>query len=348
VLTDTELIRKLDFFEPLDQKIIKHIAGLCIVREFAAGEAIVRQGESGLGLYFITGGCAKVEIDRDGSKVVVAELKEGDFLGEFSIIDDKTRSASVICLQDTRCLLLTRDSFSKLLKKHPEIASQMLRTLVGRIRNTNERIITSPGGPPRETPPAAAEAVAAAEDNGTGGLTGMASQITAMIPNPEEIVGFYSSTKGKTQDFLNRFVSAIYAMKAMLRFSMAIVGCPVTVTAERPHPEVLGAVLNDVKVLLFPASSEQTIRIDALADGMVSATLYRPAGTAEDPQVEVFRLQGAVRSNDSLRVHVPVGEPMRMERVGEGSRRTLTIAAVTIQELPTVAQSDVSAVPEAQ
>ncbi|HWP85570.1 MAG TPA: cyclic nucleotide-binding domain-containing protein, partial [Terriglobia bacterium] len=126
MLTDTELIRKLDFFEPLDQKIIKRIASVCIVREFSAGEAIVRQGESGLGLYFITGGRAKVEVDKDGTKVVVAELKEGDFLGEFSLIDDKTRSASVVCLQDTRCLLLTRDSFARLLKKYPEIATQML------------------------------------------------------------------------------------------------------------------------------------------------------------------------------------------------------------------------------
>lgn len=340
MLTDTELIRKLDFFEPLDQKIIKNIASLCIVREFAAGEAIVRQGESGLGLYFITGGGAKVEIDKDGSKVVVAELKEGDFLGEFSIIDDKTRSASVICLQDTRCLLLTRDSFSKLLKKHPEIASQMLRTLVGRIRNTNERITQPVGTRPVEAPaPAAAEVSAPAESNGTGGLAGATRQIAAMIPEPEEMVQFYTSAKGKTQEFLNRFVSAIYAMKVMLRFSMAIVGCPVTVSAEHPNEGILEATLNDVKLVLFPAASEQTIRIDAAADGMISATLYRPAGTAGDPCVEVFRLQGPVRQGDCLRVHVPIDKPIRMEPSWAISQE-FAVNALPVHELSSASAPD--------
>ncbi|MBI2820372.1 MAG: cyclic nucleotide-binding domain-containing protein [Acidobacteria bacterium] len=339
MLTDTELIRKLDFFEPLDQKIIKNIASLCIVREFAAGEAIVRQGESGLGLYFITGGGAKVEIDKDGSKVVVAELREGDFLGEFSIIDDKTRSASVICLQDTRCLLLTRDSFSKLLKKHPEIASQMLRTLVGRIRNTNERITQPVGTRPAEAPAPAVEEPVPSDGQRRGGFAETTSQIAAMIPKPEEMVQFYSSTKGKTQEFLNRFVSAIYAMKAMLRFSMAIVGCPVRVSAEHPNEEILEATLNDVKLVLFPAASEQTIRIDAAADGMVSATLYRPAGTEGDPRVEVFRLQGPVRQGDCLRVHVPIDKPIRMEPSWAISQE-FAVSALPVHELSSASALD--------
>jgi CRP/FNR family transcriptional regulator, cyclic AMP receptor protein len=315
VLTDTELIRKLEFFEPLDQKIIKQITSLCIVREFGAGDAIVRQGESGLGLYFITGGRAKVEVDRDGSKVVVAELKEGDFLGEFAIIDDKTRSASVICLQDTRCLLLTRDSFGKLLKKHPEIGSQMLRTLVNRIRSTNERI-SQPSGtrlaePPPTAPVTPADAPASSDNGqGSGGLAAAASQITEMLPKPEELVQLYSSTKGKTQEFLNRFVSAIYAMKAMLRFSMAIVGCPVDVTVESletgAYQDVLQAELNGVKLVLLPAGSEQTLRIHAYAGGVVSATVFRPRGSEAAPRVEVLRLAGPVQEHDTLRLCLPV------------------------------------------
>ena len=67
MLTETDLIRKLDFFRPLDQKIIAKIAKACIVKEFAVGDYIVRQGEAGLGLYFITRGQANVEINRNGT-----------------------------------------------------------------------------------------------------------------------------------------------------------------------------------------------------------------------------------------------------------------------------------------
>jgi CRP-like cAMP-binding protein len=319
LLTDSELIRRLEFFKPLDQKIIKRIADLCIVREFSAGEAIVSQGEAGLGLYFITGGRAKVEIDKDGSKVVVAELKEGDYLGEFALIDEKTRSATVICLQDTRALLLTRDSFSKLLNKHPEIANQMLRTLVGRIRNTNDRITRPSASSPveQQPPPPATPAAesAAAEKKSSGGISAATEQIAAFIPKPEDMVQFYSTTKGKTQEFLNRFVATIYAMKAMLRFSMAMVGCPVTVTAEQPDEEILEAELNGVKLILFPSDADQTIRIEAVGDGVVAATIYRPRGE----RVEVLRLAGPIREKHVLRLHVPVDRPVEIESSWAGT-----------------------------
>ena len=285
MLSDTELIRKLDFFKSLDQKIIKQIASVCIVREFSAGEPIVRQGESGLGLYFITGGRVNVEIEKDGSKIVVAELKEGDFLGEFALIDDKTRSASVICLEDTRCLLLTRDSFSKMQRKHPEIANQMLRTLVGRIRSTNVRVTQPVGSPPAPTPATAPAPVtpngsSAAASTTTGGLEAATDRIVEFIPKAEDVAQFYSSTKGKTQEFLNGLFGKIYGMKAMMRFSMAIVGCPVTVRAVNRNPEVLETCFHGVKLVLFPAGSDQTLRIQGTGDGELSATVFRPRRSA--------------------------------------------------------------------
>jgi len=309
VLTDTELIRKLDFFEALSPKTIQQITQLCIVREFTAEDYIVRQGESGLGLYFITAGRAKVEIERDGMKVVVAELKEGDFLGELSIIDDKARSANVICLEETRCLLLTRDSFSKLLKKHPEIALQMLKSLVGRIRSTNDRIsqpgsrltqaAAAPAPPPPETPPAASSTPL----DGIGAAT---ERITAVLPKPEDMVKMYSSTKDRVQNMLVGMFGTMYVVKAMTRFSMAMVGCPVTVHAENRDPQVLETVIEGVKVVLFPARSHQRIRIEAYADGELSATVFRPVGNRRRQEVETVRWQGPIRENEIFELHVPV------------------------------------------
>ncbi|MGH9783145.1 MAG: Crp/Fnr family transcriptional regulator [Terriglobia bacterium] len=315
MLTDTELIRKLDFFESLGPKTIQQIAQLCIAREFAIEEYIVRQGESGLGLYFITSGRAKVEIERDGMKVVVAELKEGDFLGELSIIDDKARSANVICLEETRCLLLTRDSFSKLLKKHPEIALQMLRSLVSRIRSTNERISGSraaqaaaaaaaPGPPPPATPPRTSTSPL----DGIGAAT---ERITAVLPKPEDMVKMYSSTKDRVQNMMVGMFGTMYVVKAMTRFSMAMVGCPVTVRAEKRDPEVVETVIAGVKIVLFPAHSDQAIRIEAYADGELSATVLRPVKAGEDGEVEVVRWEGSVRRNEILELHVPAANATR-------------------------------------
>jgi len=321
VLTDTELIRKLDFFEGLNPKTLQRIAQLCIVREFVADDAIVRQGESGLGLYFITAGRAKVEIEREGMKVVVAELKEGDFLGELSIIDDKARSANVICLEETRCLLLTRDSFSKLLKKHPEIALQMLKSLVSRIRSTNERI-TQPGSRLVQAPAAsAAPAPAAApppasSSSPLAGISAATQRITAVLPKPEDMVKMYSSTKDRVQEVLVGMFGVMYVVKAMTRFSMAIVGCPVSVRAERRDPEVLETVMGDgdgVKLVLFPARNDQVIRIEAFADGELSATVFRPVGSGRRRELEVVRWEGPVQQDEVLELHVPAGKRIGCE-----------------------------------
>lgn len=337
MLTDIELIRKFGFFQALDQKILKRIAEMCIVREFSSGEFIVRQGEAGLGLYFITSGSAKIEVARGDVRAVVAELKAGDSVGEFAIIDEQTRSASVICLEETRCLLLTRDSFDKLMRKHPEIANQMLRTLVGRIRNTNERLSVSnqattapaagvaaaaPGAPP--TPPqpeSATESLNASPEGLLAKLSGLAGFLPPMpgisdIPHPSEVFKFYSATKTKTREYLNEMVGSIYAMKAMMRFSMAIVGCPVRVVPESNNSEVLVAEWNGVKLVLFPAGMDETLRVEAYDDGEMHATIYRPqldGKSATGAAVEVIHLDGAVERDQVYRLRLRSHTPLEIE-----------------------------------
>ena len=70
----SDLIRKIDFFEPLDGRIVNKIARVCIPREYSPGDHVVRQGDPGLGLYFITAGRVRVEINRNGANSPVAEL----------------------------------------------------------------------------------------------------------------------------------------------------------------------------------------------------------------------------------------------------------------------------------
>jgi len=93
VNTAAELIRRIDFFQPLDDRTVNQIARVCIVREYSPGDHIVRQGDSGLGVYFITRGHARVEMVREGISTLIAELSPGEFVGELSIIDKKPRLA---------------------------------------------------------------------------------------------------------------------------------------------------------------------------------------------------------------------------------------------------------------
>lgn len=291
--TETELIRKIDFFEPLDPKIINKIADVCIAREYAAGDYIVKQGESGLGLFFITSGRVKVEIERNGTKSVVAQLNAEDFLGELSIIDNKPRSANVICLEDTRCLLLTRDSFTKLMNKYPEIAVQMAKSLAGRIRATNDRM-----GQPFSQVAASAESAATSSSAAT--TAAPVAPVTSGTAPPAPAQD--SSTKGKIRDSLVSAFSMLYTMKALTRFSVALVGCPVQLSAEGPGSPVIHDSVDDVKVAVFPASRSQVLEIRAWADGAFSATVLQPNPSGS---FAASRFDGAIRNEQRLNLYVP-------------------------------------------
>ena len=314
MLNETELLRKLDFFEPLNQKVIKNIAKMCIEREFATVDYIVRRGESGLGIYFITSGRAKVVIDRNGLKATVAELKEGDFLGEFSIIDDKGRSADVICLEETRCMLLTRDSFTRILNKYPEIGLHMARSLVARIRATNERVAVTPVAAPAEPDPTLPALQPAAVPAGAVG-NGSSETILDMVKgiSPADLLKSYSSTKNKAKDFLMDMFTSVYLLQMMTRFSAAIMACPVLMHPEKHQKEVLQTTIDGVKLAVFPASAEQAFRIEAFDDGYFSAAVFRPTDPSNNMGASVTRFEGRVRKNQTLLLHIPIHKAIWLE-----------------------------------
>jgi hypothetical protein len=300
VSTQTDLLRKIDFFEPLEQKIITKIAEVCIEREYSKGEYIVKQGESGLGLFFITTGRVKVEIDRNGAKAIVAQLQSEDFIGELSIIDNKPRSANVICLEDTGCLLLTRDSFSKLINKYPEISIQMAKALAGRIRAANDKMWqpSPPSTEPEAAPAPAGAQTAAAPSAGAQPAAPAASAGTASNNGS----GSDSATKDKIKDFMIDTFNFLYTVKALTRFSAAVVGCPVNVRFEEPGCGQMQSVVGDVKIALFPAGEDQVLCIDAYDEGDFSATVMRPGINAGAVDIACFK--GRLAVNGRARLHV--------------------------------------------
>src|SRR5579872_3834564 len=217
-----ELIKKIDFFSGLDDKILNKISDASIARQFTKNETMVRQGEMGLGLYIIARGKVKVDREEAGVRTQVAELGPEQFFGEMSLVDNKPRSATVTGLEDVECLLLTRDSFVKLMNKYPEIPIRMARVLAERLRVANDssakaappaaKPVLPPeaGGSPSPSAPAPDAAAPAAP-------TGAAA---AKPPEPE-------GTKAQIHSRVLSTFQSLYTMKALSRFTVAVLGCPV-------------------------------------------------------------------------------------------------------------------------
>lgn len=117
--------------------------------------------------------------------------------------------------------------------------------------------------------------------------------------------------KTRVRELLVGLFTHVYAAKAVTRFSLALIGCPVRVTAETPHVK---ARIGGVQLLIFSSAQGQQLRIDAYDDGELTATVFRPAGTDASGRATVRHFSAHLRRNDSFRLHVGRSD-LRLERV---------------------------------
>ena len=117
-------------FSGLERSDLERMAKTAVPRAYSKGEVIVKEGDQAVAFYVITKG--KVEV-RKGDKPVNT-LGAGESFGEMALLDGYPRSTSVIALEDTECLAMTRWDFTAELNTNPTIALAMLPVLSKRIR----------------------------------------------------------------------------------------------------------------------------------------------------------------------------------------------------------------------
>lgn len=134
-------LAKVGLFSRLDPKALRGIAAIATERSFKAGDHLMKQGESGIGLFMILEGKVRIEkTDASGKNVELAENGPGDILGEMTVFDGAPRSASVVAAAETHCLVLASWEFNAFLKAHPDVALSLLPIVVQRFRETNEAL----------------------------------------------------------------------------------------------------------------------------------------------------------------------------------------------------------------
>jgi CRP/FNR family cyclic AMP-dependent transcriptional regulator len=110
-------------------------------RSYPRRSFILRRGEQTDALYIILAGRAKVVIDdEDGRELTVTTIGPSEFFGEMSLIDEKPRSASVQAVEACEVLHVSREAFMVCLQANFDVAMLMLRSVIGRLRNADDKI----------------------------------------------------------------------------------------------------------------------------------------------------------------------------------------------------------------
>jgi CRP/FNR family transcriptional regulator len=135
-----EILAQVPLFRDLAPREIQILASSCREREYPAGAVLLRQGETGVGLFVIVEGRVRVTQHREGGQEYeLAMLGKGDVVGEMSLLDDLPRSATATALEPTRALVLPVWDFRAVLRESPDIGIKLLAVMSRRLRQAEQR-----------------------------------------------------------------------------------------------------------------------------------------------------------------------------------------------------------------
>lgn len=109
-------------------------------RVYPARTIIISEGDVGDTLFVIQEGRGKVfSSNGAGKEIILATYGPGDTLGEPSL-DGGPRSASVMTLERTTCLIVKVDVVLELISADPRLALQIIRNLIRLVRSSSENV----------------------------------------------------------------------------------------------------------------------------------------------------------------------------------------------------------------
>ncbi len=138
-----EILMQIPFFSGMPIDAMKLIAFLCTRETFRPGDYLFQEGDVDPHAYFFIKGKAVLTLSKPGDEMVIREYSENDFLGGLSILWISKRFFSLKAITDTRCLVLERDRFQKILDQFPQIARPILEEICAFIHDWESRLIGS-------------------------------------------------------------------------------------------------------------------------------------------------------------------------------------------------------------
>ncbi len=121
------------FFADLEPETVAKLAARGEMRDFAAGEDILREGETGDAAYVVDAGTVIVTMLVRGCRVEVAERQAGAFLGEISLLSDVPHTATVAAKTAVRALRISRADFAAVMSADHEVLMSIIRMLGRRL-----------------------------------------------------------------------------------------------------------------------------------------------------------------------------------------------------------------------
>lgn len=127
-----EYLSHVPMFARLDDEILEALAEQSVIRTFSRGEKVAERGAPNDGLLVLVRGA--MEVHR-GSRLFKV-LGPGDYVGDMSLLDGEPHMVDLVTTEDGYGVFLAGHQFQAAVRHHPEVALEIIKVLVARVRET--------------------------------------------------------------------------------------------------------------------------------------------------------------------------------------------------------------------
>jgi len=130
------VLNKVSLFSTLKTEDIHIISTIASEEVYDDGHTLFYEGDIGDRLFIIVDGEVMIlKKNKDGTEKHLAILKENEFLGELSLFDAETRTATARCHGLCTFLVIERNDMEQLAHEYPAIAFGFIKMLISRMRS---------------------------------------------------------------------------------------------------------------------------------------------------------------------------------------------------------------------
>jgi CRP-like cAMP-binding protein len=155
-------MRKVLFiFSDLSDADVEWFAAVGESKSVPRGAVLIQQGKPITEFYIVLDGQLAVMVSSPQGNLTINTLREGEVIGELSLLDTRPPSASVVAATDANVLAVSRDKLSSKLRRDSAFAAKFYRALgvflADRLRSTTQYLGFGNSASLRADEPAAGE-----------------------------------------------------------------------------------------------------------------------------------------------------------------------------------------------
>ncbi len=123
IFLNKEMIEKVPIFKGADDALIREIILNLEPVVFTPGDYVVRQGEIGYDMFFISRG--SVEVMSGNEKIIYATLSAGQFFGEIALLLSMPRTATIKAKEYCDLYSLDKETFERVIERYPDFTESI-------------------------------------------------------------------------------------------------------------------------------------------------------------------------------------------------------------------------------